>query len=137
LADTFFLEILVPDRKFYSGDVQMLTLKACEGEIGVLPGHMPLVSTVSIGPIHIKKDGEWQEAFLSEGFIEILPEKVVIIADSAEWPHEIDENRAKAAEERARERLQGKLSRMEYVRSQAALARAASRLKVSRESKNQ
>lgn len=137
MARTFHLEIVVPDRVFFSGDVETVMLITPDGEIGVLPGHIPLVSVVSIGPAHIKKDGQWQEAFLSEGFIEVLQDKVVMLVDTAEWPFEIDENRARAAEERARERLQGKLSRMEYMRSQAALQRAISRLKVANVSKIQ
>lgn len=133
MAATFFLEIVIPDRKFFSGDVEELIVKTPQGEMGVMSGHMPLVAPVSIGPIRILKEGKWQEAFLSAGFIEVMPDKAVILADTAEWPEEIDANRAKAAEERARERLQGKLSHIEYMRSQAALQRALSRLRVSRD----
>ncbi len=92
---------------------------------------MPMVVAVSIGPIKIQKDGKWTEAFISEGFMEVMQDKTVILADTAEWPNEIDANRAKAAEERARERLQRKLSHIEYMRSQAALQRAITRLRVS------
>ena len=131
MANTFSLEIVIPDKKFFADDVEMLVLKTPEGEMGVLSGHMPMVVAVSIGPIRIKKDGKWLEAFISEGFMEVMQDKTIILADTAEWPDEIDANRAKAAEERARERLQGKLSRIEYMRSQAALQRALSRLKIS------
>jgi F-type H+-transporting ATPase subunit epsilon len=130
MANTFYLEIVTPDRKFYSGDIEQLILKTPEGEIGILKDHMPIVVAVAIGPIRILKDGEWLEAVLSEGFMEVKADKTVILADTAEWPNEIDINRAKAAEERARERLQSQLSRMEYMRSQAALQRAVTRLKV-------
>ncbi len=133
MANTFYLEIVTPDRKFYTGDVEMLILKTPEGEMGVLKDHMPMVVAVAIGPIRILKDGEWLEAVLSEGFMEIMQDKTVILADTAEWPNEIDINRAKAAEERARERLQSQLSRVEYMQSQAALQRALSRLKVTRQ----
>lgn len=132
MASTFYLEIVTPDRKFFSDEVEMLVLKTPEGEIGILAGHMPMVAAVAIGPIRILKDGEWTEAVLSEGFMEVKQDRTVILADTAEWPHEIDINRAKAAEERARERLQSQISRVEYMRSQAALQRAASRLKVTR-----
>lgn len=130
MASTFYLEIVTPDRKFISGDVEELIVKTPEGEMGVLSGHMPMVVAIAIGPVRIKKDGEWLEAVLSEGFMEVLQDKTIILADTAEWPNEIDINRARAAEERARERLQSKLSRVEYMRSQAALQRALSRLKV-------
>lgn len=133
MANTFYLEIVTPDRKFYTGDVEMLIFKTPEGEMGVLKDHMPMVVAVAIGPIRILKDGEWLEAVLSEGFMEIMQDKTVILADTAEWPNEIDINRAKAAEERARERLQSQLSRVEYMQSQAALQRALSRLKVTRQ----
>ncbi len=132
MASTFYLEIVTPDRKFFSGEVEMLIVKTPEGEMGVLAGHMPMVVAIAIGPIRIKMDGEWLEAFLSEGFMQVMQEKTIVLADTAEWPNEIDINRAKAAEERARERLQCQLSRIEYMRSQAALQRALSRLKVSR-----
>ena len=133
MAGTFFLEIVAPDRKFFSGDVEMLILKTPEGEIGILKGHMPMVVAVAIGPIKIVKDGERLEAVVSEGFIEIRQEKTIMLVDTAEWPNEVDINRAKAAAERARERLQSQLSQIEYIRSQAALQRALTRLKVTKE----
>lgn len=133
MANTFYLEIVTPDRKFFSGDVEMVILKTPDGEMGILKEHTPMVVAVAIGPIRIKKDGDWLEAVLSEGFMEIRQDKTVILADTAEWPNEIDVNRAKAAQERARERLQSQLSRVEYMRSQAALQRALTRLKVSRD----
>lgn len=132
MANTFYIEIITPARTFYSGDVEMIVLKTPEGEMGILKDHMPMIVAVAIGPVRILKDGEWLEAVLSEGFMEIMKDKTVILADTAEWPNEIDINRAKAAEERALERLQSQLSRVEYMQSQAALQRALSRLKVSK-----
>lgn len=131
MASTFYLEIVTPDRKFFSGEVETVILKTLEGEMGILKGHMPMVVAVAIGPIRILKDGDWLEAVLSEGFMEIMQDKTVILVDTAEWPNEIDINRAKAAQERAKERLQSQLSRIEYMRTQAALQRAFTRLQVS------
>ncbi|MCX7842466.1 MAG: F0F1 ATP synthase subunit epsilon [Clostridia bacterium] len=131
MAETFELEIVTPDRKFFNDQVEMVILRTPEGEMGIMQGHIPMVVAVDIGPIRIKKDGEWREAVISEGFMEIKQEKTVILADTAEWPEEIDINRARAARERAQERLQSKLSYIEYVRSQTALSRALARLKVS------
>lgn len=128
---TFHLEIVVPDRAFYSDDVQELVVKTPDGEIGILKGHIPMVVAVSIGPVKIKKDDEWTHAFISEGFMEVTAHKTIVLADSAEWPEEIDVERAKAAEERARERLRTQLDHLEYARAQTALQRAISRLKVS------
>ncbi|OGO81177.1 MAG: ATP synthase F1 subunit epsilon [Clostridiales bacterium GWC2_40_7] len=130
--NTFYIEIITPVRTFYTGDVEMIIIKTPEGEMGVLKDHTPMIVAVAIGPIRILKDGEWLEAVLSEGFMEIMKNKTVILADTAEWPNEIDINRARAAEERARERLQSQLSRVEYMQSQAALQRALSRLKVTK-----
>ncbi len=135
MADKFNLDILTPERKFFSEEVEMVILKTPEGEMGILKGHVPMVVAVGIGPVKIKKDGEWQEAFLSDGFMEIKQDKTIIMTDSAEWPNEIDINRAKAAKERAEERLRRQLDRVEHIRSQAALARALARLKVAREIK--
>lgn len=130
MENSYFLEIVTPERKFFSGDVEMVILKTPEGEMGILKGHIPMVVAVAIGPIKIKKDGEWLEAVLNEGFMEIRQDKTVILADTAEWPDEIDINRAKAAKERAEERLRSRLANVEHVRSQTALARALARLKV-------
>ncbi len=130
MASTFLLEIVTPERKFFSGEVEMVVLKTTDGEMGILKDHTPMVVAVSIGPVRIQKDGEWLEAVLSEGFMEISQNKNIILVDTAEWPNEIDINRAKAAKERAEERLQRQLSHAEYIRSRTALARAMARIKV-------
>lgn len=132
MASTFKLEIVTPERMFFSGDVETVVLKTPQGEIGILPGHIPLVAAVAVGPLRIKKDGEWVEAVLTEGFMEIKQDKTIILTDTAEWPDEIDENRAEAARVRAEERLHQQISQMEYIRSQAALSRAMARLRVKR-----
>ena len=132
---TFSLDLVTPERSFFSGEVEMIILKTPEGEMGVLKGHTPMVVAVAVGPIKIKKDGEWLEAILTEGFMEVKQEKTVILTDTAEWPNEIDVNRAKAAMQRAEERLQMQLSHTEHIRSQAAMARALARLKVTKEIK--
>lgn len=131
MTPTFKLEIITPERVFLSEEVEMLVVKTPQGEMGILAGHIPLVVAVSVGPCRIKKsDGEWVEAVLTEGFLEVKQEKTMVFADTAEWPYEIDINRAEAAKRRAEERLAMKQSEEEYVRSQAALSRAMERLKV-------
>ena len=127
---TFLLEILTPERMFFSEQVESLVIKTADGELGIMAGHAPTLTPVSIGAIKIKKDGQWIEAVLTEGFMKIDPNTSIILADTAEWPNEIDENRAGEARLRAEERLQSKLSRQDYLRSQAAMARALARLKV-------
>ena len=128
---TFNLVIKTPEKEFYAEPAEELIIETPQGQIGILPGHEPMIAAVAIGPIRIKKNNDWKDAVVSEGYIHINQESVTLLTDTAEWPEEIDANRAKRAEERARERLQGQLSHMEYVRSKAALQRALSRLKVS------
>lgn len=135
MSTTFYLEIITPTRKFFCGEVEMVVLKTPEGEIGILPGHIPMVAAVAIGPMRILEDGVWKEAVLTSGFMEVKRDKIIILVDTAEWPEEIDINRASAAKERAEERLHRKLNNMEHLQSQAALSRALARLKVSRKLK--
>lgn len=130
MASTFYLEILTPERKFFMGEAEIIVIKTPQGEMGIMPNHVPMVVAVDIGPLLIKMDGKWKEAVLTEGFCEITHEKTVLHTDTAEWPEEIDENRAKAAKVRAEERLQRSISKMEFIRSRAAVARAMARLKV-------
>lgn len=132
MSQTFYLEIVTPERKFFSGEVEMVVLRTTDGEIGILKGHIPMVIAVDIGPIRILQGGEWLTAALTSGFMEIKRDKSIILVDTAEWPHEIDVNRALAARQRAEERLQHKVSHIEHLRSQAALSRAMARLKVSK-----
>lgn len=133
MASTFKLEILTPSRKFYEGDIEMVVAKSIDGEIGIMKGHVPMVVAIGVGPVRIQQNGEWKEAALTEGFMEITQEKTVILVDTAEWPEEIDVERARTAKQRAEERLQKQLSKIEYIRSRAALARALARLKITKE----
>jgi F-type H+-transporting ATPase subunit epsilon len=135
MANTFNLDIVTPERKFFSGDIEEIVLKTPEGEIGILAGHTSMVIAVAVGPIRIKKDGDWIEAVLTDGFMEIRQGKTVILTDTALWPNEVDLDRAESAKRRAEERLERQLSRIESMRSQAALARALARLKVGKELK--
>ncbi|GAE87271.1 F0F1 ATP synthase subunit epsilon [Acetivibrio straminisolvens] len=130
MSSTFYVEILTPERKFFWGDVETIIVKTPTGEMGILKGHIPTVVVIDIGTIKIKKDGKWFEAVLSEGFMEVKQDQAIILVDTAEWPDEIDVNRAKAAKARAEERLQRQRSEAEYIQSKAALARAMARLKV-------
>lgn len=128
MSDTFYVEILTPDRKFFWGDVESIIINTPSGQIGILKDHMPMVTLVEVGIVKIKKDGNWLEAVLGQGFMEVKQNRTVILADTAEWPDEIDLNRAKAAKERAMERILRRENQTEYIRSQAALARAMARL---------
>lgn len=128
MEKTFQLEIITPERQFYTGPVESLVLPALDGEYGVLPSHEPVVTAVEPGEARFKVDGVWHNAIVTQGFAEITSEYVVVLVATAEKPEEIDEARARRAKERAEERLRQHESRREYFRSKAALARANARL---------
>lgn len=129
--NNFTLEIITPDRKFYKGEAKMIEMNTSEGEIGVLPGHIPMTVIVKPGILTIyEADGEEKEAALHAGFAEILPEKVTLLAEIIEWPDEIDRDRAQAARERAEERLRTATPETDILRAQTALMRAVARIEV-------
>lgn len=130
MADKFKLDIIASDRHFYNGEAEMIVLPGIDGEYGILSGHEAMVTAIVTGEIDITLDGKELRVAVSEGFAEIKPESVVIIVDSAEWPEEIDINRAKRAKERAEEKLRQEQSQMEYYHSKLALARAMNRLTI-------
>lgn len=130
MTDTFELEILASDRPFYNGPCEMLVFPAIDGEQGVLAHHEATVTCLNEGELKYKVDGKWYYAAVSQGIVEIMPTYVVLLADTVERPEEIDIRRAEEAKERAQELLRQKQSIQEYYRTQAALNRALSRLKV-------
>lgn len=124
----FQLEIITPDRVFYKGEAYMVEFTAEDGQIGVLKQHIPLTTVIAPGVLTIKEaQGEKQAALLS-GFAEILPDKVTILAEVAEWPEEIDVSRAEKARQRAQERLAAQQSDIDAVRAEIALKKALVRL---------
>lgn len=131
MAKTFYLEIIATDRVFFKGDTEHLVITAVDGLLGILPGHEPLVTSLPTGELKYMVNGKWRYAAISEGFIQIMPDKAVILADSCELPEEIDIKRAEEARERAQEQMRQKQSIREYYETQAALNRAINRLKIS------
>lgn len=129
---SFQLRIITPDRVFYEGEVEMVEFNTTEGEIGVLPGHIPLTVIVKPGILRIDEPDGKKEAALHAGFAEILPEGITILAEIIEWPDEIDEKRAEAALERAQERLREKNTQTDIARAETALQRAIARIQVLR-----
>ena len=127
---TIRLRIITPERVFYEGDAQMVEFNTTEGEIGVLPGHIPLTVIVKPGILHIHEEQGEKTAALHAGFAEILPDQVTVLAEIVEWPHEIDEGRAEAALARARERLASKTPETDIARAETALLRAVARIEV-------
>lgn len=125
----FTLEIVTPDRKFFEEEVDMVVVRGVEGDIGILKNHTPLVTPLDIGRIKIKQNDKTREAAIAGGYVEIRKHKTTIITDSAEWPDEIDLERAKAAKERAEKRMNSE-SELDLVRAQVALRKALNRINV-------
>ncbi len=126
---SFKLNIIEPDGVFYEGEIDMLEFNTTEGEIGVLPGHIPMTVIIKPGIVTIYETGkDEKKAAVHAGFAEILQDKVTILAEIAEWPEEIDTERAEAAYERAQERIQQKDPGTDMVRAEAALLRAMARI---------
>ncbi|MCY9660448.1 F0F1 ATP synthase subunit epsilon [Paenibacillus chondroitinus] len=130
---TFLLEIVTPERKVYAEQANMLVAKGVEGELGILPNHIPLVTPLKISSITVKKQGSKDEIIaVNGGFMEVRKDKVVILAESAELPEQIDVDRARAAKERAEKRLaETKQDNVDFKRAEAALQRALNRISVS------
>ncbi|MBQ8180954.1 MAG: ATP synthase F1 subunit epsilon [Ruminococcus sp.] len=131
MAKTFHLEIIATDRVFYKGECEHLVITAIDGLLGIMAGHEPLVTALPDGELKYMVDGKWHYAAISEGFIQVMPDNSVILADTCELPEEIDIKRAEEERQRAQEKLRQKQSIQEYYQTQAALNRAMNRLKIS------
>ncbi len=130
MAKTVRLDIVTPDKLAYSADVTMVIARATDGDLGVLPGHVPLIAALKVWPLRIFTEGVEQLISLCGGFIEVQPTKVTILAGCAELPEEIDVDRAEQAKRRAEERLTDQSGQIDVTRARAALTRALIRLKV-------
>lgn len=129
----FGVEIITPDRIFHKGEATMIEFNTAAGEIGVYKNHIPLTTVLAPGVVTIHKDGEDNViAAVHSGFAEILPEKVTLLAEVAEWPEEIDVERAQAAKARAEERLANKTEAMDVQRAELALRRALVRIDIAK-----
>lgn len=125
MADNLFqLTIITPERIFYQGQVSMVEFTTTEGEIGVLKSHIPLTTVLVSGIVSMYEEETVKKAAVHAGFAEILPDQVTILAEIAEWPEEIDVDRAQEAEKRARKRLAEKKEGLDIERAELALRRA-------------
>ncbi|MGX1901348.1 F0F1 ATP synthase subunit epsilon [Thermolongibacillus altinsuensis] len=127
---TIKVSVVTPDGPVYEADVEMVSAKAKSGELGVLPGHIPMVAPLEIGAVRLKKGNETELIAVSGGFLEVRPDRVTILAQAAERAEDIDVARAKAAKERAERRLQAKQEDIDFKRAELALRRAINRLNV-------
>jgi F-type H+-transporting ATPase subunit epsilon len=124
------LEIITAERVVYSDDVDIVVAPGIEGELGILPHHAPLMTTLQPGELRVRKEGEEVFMAVSGGFLEIMANKVTILADAAERSEEIDEARVQEAVRRAEERLVNRTADMDLERAVASLRRSQARLKV-------
>jgi F-type H+-transporting ATPase subunit epsilon len=123
MADSMKLKIVAPERIFYEGESSFLEFTTTEGDMGVYPNHIPLTAIIAPGILRIHEKDTVKEAALMSGFIQILQDSVTILAESVEWPEEIDANRAKEAEIRAKRRIE-EGSGIDMNRAELALKRA-------------
>ena len=133
-APTLRLEIVTPEAKAYSDDVELVVLPAVEGEMGVYPMHVPLMTQIVPGELVVTKDGKTQHLAVGEGFVEITQKQVNVLVDMAIEEKAIDESAAEAAVQRAQEALKGanELGGEEAAAVQAALAKSLAQLHVKR-----
>ncbi len=128
--ETLELRVVTPERMVLSHKVEVVVVMGVQGELAILPDHTPLVSPLKPGVMYFKQKGKKYPVALSGGgYLEVTPTSATIITDVAELPGEIDTARARAAKERAEERLGGNFPDINFTRAEAALRRARIRLK--------
>jgi len=131
MADNILLEVVTPERSVVSEQAQIVMAPGSLGEFGVLSGHTPFLTSLKLGTIkYTDAAGNERAVFVSGGFAEALPDRVTVLAESAERRKEIDVQRAQAARQRAEERLQKQADDIDYIRAKAALERALHRLRL-------
>jgi F-type H+-transporting ATPase subunit epsilon len=127
---TIKLEIITAERQVFSDDVNTVVAPGVEGELGILPHHAPLITMLKPGEVLIRKDSEETYLFVSGGFLEVRPDKIIILADASERSEEINIERAEAAKHRAEESLKTRVPEVDVAQTQAALLRALIRLRI-------
>jgi F-type H+-transporting ATPase subunit epsilon len=134
LPNTFQLEIVTPEKQLVQ-DVQAdeVQIPGANGYLGILPGHAALITELAVGVITFRAHGETKRLSVAWGFAEVLPDKVTILAETAERPEDIDIARAQKAKERAEQFLKSSDPQVDFARAQDALKRAEARLKIAAE----
>ena len=126
----FRLQVITPDRIFYDGEAELVELTTSEGEMGVLKGHIPLTAILVPGVLKIKEAEGVRKAALHDGFVEIFQDHMTILAESCEWPEEIDVQRAEEAKHRAEMRLSGGEAGTNVARAELALRKSLVRIQL-------
>jgi F-type H+-transporting ATPase subunit epsilon len=130
MPDAFQLEIVTPEKMVVKDMAEEAQIPGRNGYLGILPGHAPLITELAVGEITYRNNGVIHHLAVAWGFAEVLPDKVTILAETAERPDEIDKRRAIEAKQRAEERLKSGSTEVDYTRAQDALQRADTRLQV-------
>ncbi len=131
MAEKLFLEVVTPQKAIVSEEVEIVVAPGSEGEFGALKGHTTFLTSLKVGTLRYKDaSGKERYLFINGGFAEVLPDKVTILAESAEYRKDIDVERATKAKERAENRLAAKAADTDLVRAEVALKRAMHRLKI-------
>ncbi len=124
------LDVVSPHGSVVSEDVEEISAQGSEGDFGVFPGHVPFITTLKVGMLTYRTGSDSRYVFVNSGYAEVLPDKVIVLADSAEKSEDIDVERAKAAMQRAEERLK-QAEKIDFARATAALERSAIRVQLS------
>jgi F-type H+-transporting ATPase subunit epsilon len=130
MADTFQLEIVTPEKMVVKDVAEEIQIPGKNGYLGVLPGHAPLITELAVGEISYQKGGQTHYLSVAWGFAEVLPDKVTILAETAERPQEIDVKRAQESKQRAEEALKTGKTEADFTLAEDALKRAETRLDV-------
>ena len=128
MSDTFQLEIVTPEKVVVKDEAEEMQIPGKNGYLGILPGHAPLITELAVGQISYRNASETHYLCVAWGFAEVLPDKVTILAETAERGEEVDRERAQKAKERAEKRLTSGDPEVDVPRAQDALARANARL---------
>jgi len=124
------LEIVTAERVVFSEDVDVVIAPGIEGQLGVLPNHAPLMTTLMPGELLVRRGGDEFSLAITGGFVEVRPDRIIVLADAAERVEEIDIARAEEARRRAEERLKAPVAEVDLLRAEAALRRSLARLQV-------
>ena len=135
MSKEFKLEILTPKKEFFNSQVEALAFTSTDGERTILAGHAPMISTLGIGELRIKRNGEWETAFQSEGFVEVRPDEVLVFSQLCEWDKEIDLVHVQKLKDALEEEARSEQSINEQKHIAISLTRTITRLKVGNNSK--
>ena len=130
MGEVFQLEIVTPEKKVVETAAEEVQIPGKNGYLGILPGHAPLITELSVGEINYRENGTEQKLAVAWGFAEVLPNKVTILAETAEHPSEIDVERARQAKQRAEQRLTSGDASVDVERALDALHRAETRIEI-------